>query len=218
MLKDIVQKIRRTVEKGGQDMDQLSSNTSHTSPFDSIRHTDEDGNEYWSARELGKVLGYATNYRNFQQVIQKAEEACKNSGQVVSDHIANVRNMIKVGKGAQREVDDVHLARYACSLAVQNANSSKPLVALGQAYFAVQTRRQEVADEMIELPEDQLRLLRRSQMNIYNTQLAEAARSSGVVQLFKVKVLSVNMIPCGGGSQLGSGATTRLRNISRSWL
>ena len=93
-------------------MDQLSSNTPHTSPFDSIRHLDEDGNEYWSARELGKILGYSTNYRNFQQVIQKAEEACKNSGQVVSDHIAHVRNMIKAGKGAQRNVEDVHLSRY----------------------------------------------------------------------------------------------------------
>ncbi len=163
-------------------MDQLSSNTPHTSPFDSIRHVDEDGNEYWSARELGKILGYSTNYRNFQQVIQKAEEACKNSGQAVSDHIAHVRNMIKAGKGAQREIEDIHLSRYACYLAVQNADSSKPLVALGQAYFAVQTRRQEVAEELAELPEDQLRLLRRSQMNVYNTQLAETARNAGVLQ------------------------------------
>ena len=73
------------------------------SPFEAIRRENEQGNEYWSARELGKILGYATNYRNFQKAIQKGEEACKNSGQAVSDHFAFVRNMIRVGKGAKRE-------------------------------------------------------------------------------------------------------------------
>ncbi len=151
------------------------------SPFEAIRRENEQGNEYWSARELGKILGYATNYRNFQKAIQKGEEACKNSGQAVSDHFAFVRNMIRVGKGAKREVEDMHLSRYACYLVVQNADPSKPLVSLGQTYFAVQTRRAEIADELEELPEDQLRLIRRSQMSVLNTQLAESAQSAGVV-------------------------------------
>ncbi|TMF43771.1 MAG: hypothetical protein E6I32_16000 [Chloroflexi bacterium] len=75
-----------------------------------------NSNEYWSARDLAKILGYATNYRNFQKAILKAEEACKNSGQAVSDHIAQVRNMINLGKGGRREVEDVRLSRYACYL------------------------------------------------------------------------------------------------------
>src|SRR5258707_893292 len=94
----------------------------HISPFDAIRHENEQGNEYWSARELGRILGYTTNYRNFQKVIKKAEEACGNSGEVVADHIAHVRNMITVGKGAQRTVDDIHLSRYGAYLTVQNAD------------------------------------------------------------------------------------------------
>jgi DNA-damage-inducible protein D len=151
------------------------------SPFEAVRREAEDGSEYWSARDLAKILGYATNYRNFQNAIQKAEEACQNSGQAIADHFAHVRKMIKVGKGAQRSVEDVHLSRYACYLIVQNADPAKPIVALGQTYFAVQTRRQEVADELTALSEDQLRLLRRSQMSIYNSQLADAAQEAGVV-------------------------------------
>jgi len=114
----------------------------------------------------------------------KAEEACQSSRQAVSDHFAQVRNMIKTGKGAQREVEGIHLSRYACYLLVQNADPAKSIVALGQTYFAVQTRRQEIAGELAELPEDQLRLIRRSQMSVLNTQLAEAARNTGVIQAF----------------------------------
>src|ERR1700730_14934549 len=119
----------------------------HISPFDAIRRVDEDGNEYWSARELGKLLGYTTNFRNFKPAIEKAKEACQKSGYAVSDHFAEVRNMIATGKGAVRPAEDYHLSRYACYLLVENADSSKPIVALGQTYFAVQTRRQEIADE-----------------------------------------------------------------------
>src|SRR6266699_4076559 len=90
--------------------------------------------------------------------------------------------MISVGKGASRKRSNVHLSRYACYLVVQNADPAKPIVALGQTYFAVQTRRQELADELASLTEDQLRLLRRSQMNIYNNQLAEAAQDAGVIE------------------------------------
>lgn len=155
----------------------------NTSPFEAIRHTSEDGSDYWSARELGKILGYTTNYRNFQKAIAKAEEACQNSGQAVSDHIAHVRNMIATGKGAKRSVEDVYLSRYACYLVIQNADPEKPMVALGQTYFAVQTHRQELADQdaLAQLSEEQRRLLVRGQITINNVQLAETASQAGVV-------------------------------------
>src|SRR5437763_14561641 len=153
---------------------------SHISPFGSIRRVDEQGNGYWSARDLAKILVY-NDFRNFQDVLKKAQIACEQSGQAVLDHFGDVTDMINVGKGASRKRSNVHLSRYACYLIVQNADPSKPIVALGQTYFAVQTRRQELADELAALPEDQLRLLRRSQMSIYNSQLAEAAKQAGVV-------------------------------------
>jgi len=154
-----------------------------TSPFDGIRHEDERGKEYWSARELGKLLGYG-EYRKFKNAIEKAEEACKNSDQAVADHFVHVGGMIEVGKGARRKVQDVHLTRYACYLLVENADPSKPIVALGQAYFAVQTRRQEINDELTlaNLPEDQKRLIFRSLMSTYNVRLAEAAKQAGVIE------------------------------------
>lgn len=156
------------------------SQSPHVSPFDAIRKVNDEGDEYWSARDLAKILGY-TEYGKFKNAIQKGEDACENSGQAVSDHFAHVSEMITVGKGARRKVDNVHLSRYACYLIVQNADPSKPIVALGQTYFAVQTRRQEIADELALMSEDELRLLRRGQMNIYNTQLATAAQQSGVI-------------------------------------
>jgi len=161
--------------------DNEDSRVPHTSPFEAIRRVAEDGSEYWSAREIAKILGY-TQYNKFTNAIAKAEEACQNSGQAVSDHFTHVSEMIETGKGAKREFNTVYLSRYACYLIVQNADPSKPIVALGQTYFAVQTRRQELADELAALPEDQLRLLRRSQMNIYNNQLAQAAQKAGVIE------------------------------------
>ena len=159
------------------------SDAPHVSPFETIRKVTEDGNEYWSARDLYKLLGYST-WQKFQYALEQAKIACDKSGQAVSDHFNLEVKMIQAGKGAQRKTEDYHLSRYACYLIVQNADPSKPVVALGQTYFAVQTRRQEIADELAleGLPEDQLRLLRRSQMNIYNTQLAEAAQRSGVIE------------------------------------
>jgi DNA-damage-inducible protein D len=159
-------------------------NTAHVSPFDAIRRTDEQGNEYWSARDLAKILGYATNYRNFKPVIEKAMEACQNSGQAVSDHFAETRKMIATGKGAKRPLEDYQFTRYACYLIVQNADPEKPIVALGQTYFAVQTRRQEIADELAALPEEQKRLILRSEMTVLNTRLAEVAQRAGVIQPF----------------------------------
>src|SRR5216683_1640792 len=156
--------------------------TPRISPFESIRRQTEDGSEYWSARELGKILGY-TEYGKFQNAIQKAETACKNSGQAISDHFAHVSDMIATAKGARRRVEDYHLSRYACYLLVENADSSKPIVALGQTYFAVQTRRQEIADELAlaNLPEDRKRLIFRNLMSTYNIRLAEAVQKAGVI-------------------------------------
>lgn len=153
----------------------------HASPFEAVRKEAEDGSEYWNAREFAKILGY-TQYNKFTNAIARAEEACKNSGQGVSNHFTHVSEMVTIGSGAKRKFDTVFSSRYACYLIVQNADSSKPIVALGQTYFAVQTRRQELADELIALTEDQLRLLRRSQMNIYNTQLAQTAQLAGVLE------------------------------------
>jgi len=154
---------------------------SHISPFEAIRRVREDGSEYWSARDLSKILGYAL-WQKFKNVIEKAKEACQNSGHAVSDHFIQVDKMIKTGKGAKRSIEDTHLSRYACYLIVQNADPSKPIVALGQTYFAVQTRRQELTDQLAALPEEQKRLILRSEMAIFNSQLAEAARNAGVIQ------------------------------------
>ncbi|MBO0793867.1 MAG: DNA damage-inducible protein D, partial [Ktedonobacteraceae bacterium] len=97
------------------------------------------------------------------------------------DHFLQVGKMVKLGSSAKRQVENYHLSRYACYLLVENADSSKPIVALGQAYFAVQTRRQELADKLAALPEDQKRLILRSEMAVFNQQLNEAAQKAGVV-------------------------------------
>jgi len=153
----------------------LTSNT-----FERIKRTSTEGNESWSARDLARVLEYAV-FRNFQPVIDKAKEACAKSGHAVSDHFAEIRNMVGIGSGAQREVEDWALSRYACYLVIQNADPSKPLVALGQTYFAVQTRRQELADDEA-LKEDKTRLLLRAEMKKHNKKLAGAAKQAGVIQ------------------------------------
>jgi DNA-damage-inducible protein D len=158
-------------------------NAPHVSPFDAIRRERGGGNEYWSARDLAKILGY-TQYNKFLNVIQKAEEACRNSGQTVEDHFTHMSEMVRIGSGAKRRFDTVFLSRYACYLIVQNADPEKPIVALGQTYFAVQTRRQEIADELVALPEEQKRLILRSEMTVLNSRLAEAAQRAGVLQPF----------------------------------
>jgi len=161
--------------------DEEQSATPHLSPFESIRRVTEEGNEYWSARDLAKILGY-TEFRKFSNAIQKAETACENSEQAISDHFAHVSEMVGIGSGAQRKIGDVHLSRYACYLLVQNADPSKEIVALGQTYFAIQTRRQEQADELAGLTEEQKRLYLRDQLSDHNRQLAEVASQAGVVK------------------------------------
>ncbi len=151
-----------------------------SSTFERIKQTNAQGQEFWSARDLAQVLEYL-NFRNFVPVIEKAKEACVKSGHAVADHLAQMRRMVTIGSGAQREIEDWALSRYACYLVIQNADPSKPLVALGQTYFAVQTRRQELADGDT-LKEDTLRLQLRAEMKKHNKKLAGVAKQSGVVQ------------------------------------
>lgn len=152
----------------------------HRQSFESIRH-EEEGAEYWLARELALVLGYE-KYDNFLQVVRKARVACVQAGLAEADHFADVGKMVEIGSGAQREVADVRLSRYACYLIVQNGDPSKPVIAAGQTYFAVQTRRQEIADDPAfgGLSEDDKRLMLRREMAQHNTALASAARQAGV--------------------------------------
>ena len=148
--------------------------------FERIKRVNPAGHEFWSARELARVLEY-TDFRNFTAVVTKAREACANSGHTVSDHFVDINEMVSIGSGAQRTIEDWALSRYACYLVIQNADPSKPLVALGQSYFAVQTRRQELADDMA-LREDKTRLLLRAEMKKHNKNLAGVAKQAGVVQ------------------------------------
>jgi DNA-damage-inducible protein D len=155
----------------------MRSNGGRESPFERIRRTTAAGAEFWSSREFAQVLGY-TDYRNYEQVIQKARLACFNSGQKVEDHFVDVTELIEIGKGGQRAVRTVFLSRYACYLIVQNADPSKDIVALGQTYFAVQTRRQELAETATE---DDRRLLLRRELALHNVKPAGVARDAGVV-------------------------------------
>ena len=159
--------------------DQLPVPATHNT-FERIKRVSPQGNESWSARDLARVLEYSV-FRNFQPVIEKAKEACAKSGHAIADHFAEIRNMVDIGSGAQREIEDWLLSRYACYLVIQNADPSKPIVALGQNYFAVQTRRQELADDEA-LKEDKTRLLLRAEMKKHNKNLAGAAKQAGVIQ------------------------------------
>jgi len=152
--------------------------------FEQIKRIDEQGNEYWSGRDLAKVLEYS-EYRHFKPVIEKAKDACKNSGQPVENHFEDYLEMVKIGSGAQRPFDDgIKLSRYACYLIVQNADPSKEIVAIGQTYFAIQTRLQEIRqmDGYNRLSTDEeKRLFLRNEMKRHNIQLADAAKDAGVI-------------------------------------
>ncbi len=159
---------------------QPSPSEGHQSPFERIRRTNPAGVEFWSSRDFAHVLGY-TDYRNFEQVVQKAKVACFNSAHPVEDHFVDITEMIEIGKGGKRAINVTLLSRYACYLVVQNADPSKEIVALGQTYFAVQTRRQELTDQVAE--EDR-RLLLREEMKLHNVKLAGAAKDAGVIEPF----------------------------------
>lgn len=118
------------------------------SSFEELVQHDETGNEFWLARSLQEVLGYA-RWENFVKVIDKARVACKGSGHEPDDHFLDVRKMVDLGSGATRHIDDVALTRYACYLIAQNGDPSKDAIAFAQTYFALQTRKQELIEQRI---------------------------------------------------------------------
>ncbi len=151
--------------------------------FEQIKTIDKNNNEFWEARKLAKVLEYE-DFRNFMSVIEKAKESCENSKQKVADHLVEFNEMVAIGSGASREMPSFKFSRYFCYLIVQNADPSKEVVALGQSYFAIQTRLQEIT-QMQEYKrltsEEEKRLFLRNELKTHNIQLASQAKKSGVV-------------------------------------
>ena len=147
--------------------------------FENIRHTNEYGQEFWYARELQQALEYS-QWRRFEETIERAKTACLQSENSIEDHFANVGKMVSIGSGAQREIDDIMLSRYACYLIVMNGDPRKQIIAVGQTYFAVKTRQQELVDNYDQLTEDQKRLAIRDEIKRHNKSLAEAAQMAGV--------------------------------------
>ena len=148
--------------------------------FEKIKKRREDGTEYWNARELCEVLQYR-KWENFGKVIDRAKLACNNSGLKIQDHFPEVRKMVEIGSNTVRELLDYELSRYACYLIVQNGDPRKEVIALGQTYFAIQTRKQEVADYFNQLDEDNKRLVIRGDIKQWNQMLIEVAHNSGVI-------------------------------------
>ena len=163
-------------------MENKLSNPSQT-VFEQIKRLDKNKNEFWTARDLSKVLDYS-EYRHFKPVLDRAKEACTNSGHQSADHFEDMLDMVPIGSGAERKIDDVKLSRYACYLIVQNADPVKEIVALGQTYFAVQTRLQEIqqmqAYQQLKTEEEK-RMFLRKEMLEHNKHLAEAAKGAGVI-------------------------------------
>ena len=147
--------------------------------FESIKRLNDQGQEFWYARELSKVLQYA-DFRNFENILYKAMDACRNSGYEISDHFGEATEMVLIGSGVQRPFPSYKLSRYACYLIVMNGDPQKEVIAVGQTYFAVKTRQQEIADYE-RLTEDQKRVAIRSEIASHNKSLAEAAQMAGVI-------------------------------------
>jgi DNA-damage-inducible protein D len=154
---------------------------SNGSDFEQIKHINEYGQEFWYARELQKALDYAL-WQNFYKALNKAMISCEVSGYAALDHFIEVNKMIEIGKGGQRKQLDYQLSRYACYLIVQNGDPKKEVIALGQTYFAVKTREQELAEQFAALTEDQKRIAVRRELIEHNKSLAEAAQNAGVTE------------------------------------
>lgn len=151
--------------------------------FEKIKHLDENGIEFWYARDLQVVLEYK-EWRNFTKVIDKAKDACINSNFSISDHFERIDKTIELGSTTTRKIEDIKLTRYACYLIVQNSDPRKSIVALGQTYFSIQTRKQEIAEELQKnfdsLSEEQKRLAIRKDLKEHNKHLVNAASDAGV--------------------------------------
>lgn len=147
--------------------------------FENIKHINEYGQEFWYARELQQALEY-TAWRNFSAVIEKAKTACATSGNEVAEHFVDVNKTSPMPNGGERIIDDIMLSRYACYLIVMNGDPRKQIVAVGQTYFAVKTRQQELVENYDQLTEDQKRLAIRDEIKRHNKSLAAAAQMAGV--------------------------------------
>ena len=148
--------------------------------FESIKHVDEKGNEYWLARELQEVLQY-TEWRKFENVIKKAKKSCENSDMSVINHFGGAAKMVEIGYNVKKSIQDYKLTRYACYLIAQNADSRKKVVALAQTYFAVQTRKQEICEkEYSSLTEEEKRFYQRNLTKKGNYSLNQTAKNAGV--------------------------------------
>lgn len=148
--------------------------------FEDIKHIDENGIEFWYARELMTILEY-NKWENFQKVINKAKNACENSGITMIDHFPDIRKTIQMPKGAEKTILDYKLTRYACYLIAQNGDTRKKVIALAQTYFAVQTRKQEITEkEYSELTEDEKRFYQRDLTRKGNYSLNKTAKNAGV--------------------------------------
>ena len=153
-----------------------NADNTYQSPFESIKQIDDDGNEYWYARDLQEILEYS-EWRNFSKIIEKAKSACENSGHAVQSEFVDVNKLVDVGANLQRSIQDIVLSRYACYLIAMNGNPRKEVIALAQTYFAVKTHEQ----EQLELQkEDSLRLQIRQDIKEHNISLAEAANQAGI--------------------------------------
>lgn len=153
-----------------------NADNTYQSPFESIKQIDDDGNEYWYARDLQEILEYS-EWRNFSKIIEKAKTACEASGNAVSSEFVDVNKLVDVGANLQRSIQDIVLSRYACYLIAMNGNPRKEVIALAQTYFAVKTHEQ----EQLELQkEDSLRLQIRQDIKEHNISLAEAANQAGI--------------------------------------
>ena len=148
--------------------------------FEDIKYIDENGVEFWYARELMPILQYS-NWQNFEKIIDKAKISCENSDISVFEHFTDVSKTIKMPKGAEKTILDYKLTRYACYLIAQNGDSRKKVIALAQTYFAVQTRKQEISEkEYTSLTEDEKRFYQRNLTKKGNYSLNRAAKNAGV--------------------------------------
>lgn len=144
--------------------------------FEKIKKINQHQQEFWSARQLSNILEYSS-FRNFKKVIEKAKESCENSGQSIKNHFVDINHMVEIGSSTSRQIKDFALSRYACYLLMQNADPSKEIVALGQTYFAIQTRKQELQNQQVE---DQKRVFLRNEVTAHNKHLAQTAAQAGV--------------------------------------